>query len=170
MEVEHPGRIVFGFLFGIVFPLFAIFTYTQFTYAGVSLYNDIFLGFKSNVINSIFLWTYSLFKGDIIYQIGQNGLLGFISQPLLPALFTWFLTGYFVGVIIKNYKKAFAVSFLTVLILFVIFLISIFIDNASFGTINLVFKTNLFHLLGSLLTLFIFMPLGVTIGCLIGKD
>ena len=41
---------------------------------------DIFLQFGPDFINATFEWFYSLFKGDIVNQIIQFGILSFIMQ------------------------------------------------------------------------------------------
>ena len=82
MEIEEPKKTIVALVFGVIFPLFGIFLFSKMIYMGISL-QDIFIQFGANFVNASFEWFYSLFKGDVVNQIIQFGILSFTLQPLM---------------------------------------------------------------------------------------
>jgi hypothetical protein len=165
MEIEEPKKTVGVLVFGVIFPLFGIFLFSRMIYMGISL-QDIFVQFGTNFVNASFEWFYSLFKGDIVNQISQFGIISFTMQPLMPSLLVWISTGFFIGVIIKKFKKSFLIILISITILLGLFVIFAALTNS----LSLIFSSDLDKFLGSLLIPVIFSPLGAFLGGLAGKN
>lgn len=164
MEIEEPKKTAAVLVFGVIFPIFGIFLFSRMVYMGISL-QDIFVQFGSNFVNASYLWLYSLFQGDIINQTIQFGIISFTVQPLMPSLLIWITTGFFIGVIIKKFKKSLLITLICILILIGLFLIFAVLNN----TISLIFSSDLDKFIGSIMIPIILSPLGVFLGGLAGK-
>ena len=164
MEIEEPKKTSAVLVFGVIFPIFGIFLFSRMVYMGISL-QDIFVQFGSNFVNASYIWLYSLFRGDIINQISQFGIVSFTVQPLMPALLTWTTTGFFIGVIIKKFKKSLLITLICIIILIGLFLIFAMLNN----TISLIFSSDLDKFIGSIMIPVILSPLGAFLGGLAGK-
>lgn len=169
-KIENPIRTAISIIFGIVFPLFGIFIYTQFDYMSVKLYDDIFLGFQTDIGYALFQWFHSLFKSDMINQIGINGIGVFISQPMMSALFMWFLDGFFINVFLKEFKKGILISTITAVVHLLLLIIFAAICDGTYNTMDLIFGPNLTVFFGSILTMIICVPLGSFLGYLAGRE
>ncbi|MBD3352477.1 MAG: hypothetical protein GF364_13395 [Candidatus Lokiarchaeota archaeon] len=169
VSIEEPGKTIPAVVFGLVFPLFGIFLYTQFDYMGVNFYNDIILQISNDFSYTMFQWLYSLFKGDMINQLSIHGVAAFFITPLMSAVLTWFLHGFFIGVFIKKLKPMFIVSVVSALLLILFLIIFAVISDASYNTLSLIFNAELEKFLGSLLVLGIFMPIGGILGYFTGR-
>ena len=170
MNLEDRTKTIISLVYGCVFPLFGIFLYTQFNYQGIHLYHDILLGYGDNILYTSFQWLYSIFKGNLITLVGSDGLLAFFKQPLMAAVFTWFLTGFFIAVVLKNLKRSTLVAVLCNVILIGTFLIFVGICQASYNTGTLIFETELFVFLEGLITAVVFTFLGNLMGYFAGRD
>lgn len=164
MEIEEPKKTAAVLVFGVIFPIFGIFLFSRMVYMGISL-QDIFVQFGSNFVNASYLWLYSLFQGDIINQTIQFGIISFTVQPLMPSLLIWITTGFFIGVIIKKFKKSLLITLICIIILIGLFLIFAVLNN----TISLIFSSDLDKFIGSIMIPIILSPLGVFLGGLAGK-
>lgn len=165
MEIEEPKKTAAVLVFGVIFPIFGIFLFSRMIYMGISL-QDIFIQFGTNFVNASFEWLYSLFKGDIINQISQFGILSFTMQPLMPSLLIWITTGFFIGVIIKKFKRSLLITLICIAILIGLFLIFAAL-NDSF---SLIFSSDLDKFIGSILIPLMMTPLGAFLGGLAGKN
>lgn len=164
MEIEEPKKTAAVLVFGVIFPIFGIFLFSRMVYMGISL-QDIFVQFGSNFVNASYLWLYSLFQGDIINQTIQFGIISFTVQPLMPSLLIWITTGFFIGVIIKKFKKSLLITLICILILIGLFLIFAVLNN----TISLIFSSDLDKFIGSIMIPILLSPLGAFLGGLAGK-
>lgn len=164
MEIEEPKKTAAVLVFGVIFPIFGIFLFSRMVYMGISL-QDIFVQFGSNFVNASYLWLYSLFQGDIINQTIQFGIISFTVQPLMPSLLIWITTGFFIGVIIKKFKKSLLITLICIIILIGLFLVFAVLNN----TISLIFSSDLDKFIGSIMIPIILSPLGVFLGGLAGK-
>lgn len=164
MEIEEPKKTAAVLVFGVIFPIFGIFLFSRMVYMGISL-QDIFVQFGSNFVNASYLWLYSLFQGDIINQTIQFGIISFTVQPLMPSLLIWITTGFFIGVIIKKFKKSLLITLICIIILIGLFLVFAVLNN----TISLIFSSDLDKFIGSIMIPIILSPLGAFLGGLAGK-
>ena len=164
MEIEEPKKTATVLVFGVIFPIFGIFLFSRMVYMGISL-QDIFVQFGSNFVNASYLWLYSLFQGDVINQTIQFGIISFTVQPLMPSLLIWITTGFFIGVIIKKFKKSLLITLICIIILIGLFLIFAVLNN----TISLIFSSDLDKFIGSIMIPIILSPLGAFLGGLAGK-
>lgn len=164
MEIEEPKKTAAVLVFGVIFPIFGIFLFSRMVYMGISL-QDIFVQFGSNFVNASYLWLYSLFQGDIINQTIQFGIISFTVQPLMPSLLIWITTGFFIGVIIKKFKKSLLITLICIIILIGLFLIFAVLNN----TISLIFSSDLDKFIGSIMIPILLSPLGAFLGGLAGK-
>lgn len=169
-KIENPIRTTISIIFGVIFPLFGIFIYTQFDYMGVKLYDDIFLGFQTDINYALFQWFYSLFKSDMINQIGIHGIGVIISQPMMSALFMWFLDGFFINVFLKEFKKGLLISILTAISHLLLLILFAAICDGSYNTLDLLFGSNLLVFSGSILTMIILVPFGACLGYIAGRE
>lgn len=164
MEIEEPKKTAAVLVFGVIFPIFGIFLFSRMVYMGISL-QDIFVQFGSNFVNASYLWLYSLFQGDIINQTIQFGIISFTVQPLMPSLLIWITTGFFIGVIIKKFKKSLLITLICIIILIGLFLVFAVLNN----TISLIFSSDLDKFIGSIMIPILLSPLGAFLGGLAGK-
>ncbi|MCP4763014.1 MAG: hypothetical protein GY870_14645, partial [archaeon] len=161
---KETKKAIIGLFFGLIAPLFMIFSFLPFEYEGVYLI-DLISGLQTNFINSMFEWIYCLFKGDIINHLVEFGVLGFIITPLLPAMLTWLTISYLIGVFIKDMKK----SMICIFTVFITYLISFIIFMILNDSLVTVFSPNLNNFFGGILTIVIFSFIGGILGDITGR-
>jgi len=165
MEIDEPKKTAAVLTFGVIFPLFGIFLFSRMIYMGISL-QDIFIQFGANFVNASFEWLYSIFKGDIVNQIIQFGILSFTMQPLMSSLLVWVTTGFFIGVIMKKFKRSLLITLICIALLLILLIIFAALNNS----LSLIFSSDLDKFLGSLLIPVVLTPLGAFLGGLAGKN
>jgi hypothetical protein len=106
----------------------------------------------------------------MINQIASHGIGVIITQPMMSALFMWFLDGFFIGVFLKELKKTLIIALITALVLLLLLIIFAAICNNIYHTMDLITGPNTIVFTGSILTMVICVPIGSLLGYIAGRE
>jgi len=167
-------RIVFAFLSGFIFACFGVFLFSDFQYRALSLQNNVFPLISGGTFNSFMqgVWTLlgSGFMADWFTEFSAvniaNSSIGsiFWGETIWPALCTWFMAGFFIGVIVKGFKRGLTLSLIILLSVFFLWVITGIFAGAD---ITAIFITHITNTLSELFTVLIAIIPGGILGGLV---
>ncbi len=167
-------RIVSSFIVGFVFACFGVFFFSDFQYRGLTLGTNvsgvISGGNFTDFMQGISVLLGSGFKADWFVEFSAANISNssvtaiFWGETIWPALVTWFMAGFFIGVIAKGFKRGLIFSLIIFLVVFFLWIITgIFAGMDITG----VFITNITNTLSQIFTVLISLIPGGLIGGLI---
>jgi len=167
-------EIVSSVIVGLFFACFGVFLFSNFQYRGLTI--------KDNVFPSIFGGTFTSFMYGIWVLLGSGFMADWflefstanignssvsailIGETILPALLTWFIAGFSIGIIVKGFKRGLFLSLIIFLSVFFLWLITGIFAGAD---ITAIFITNITNTLSEMFTVLISLIPGSIIGGLI---
>ena len=119
MEIDNQKiRNVVAIILGIFMACFGVYFFSDFLYRGQTLQDNIFPLLGAGDFNTF--W-------DGFYQLLGSGLLAdwfgefsaeniaassvfsiFLGETIWPAVLTWFITGFLIGVIVQGFRRGYA--------------------------------------------------------------
>lgn len=167
-------RIISAFIVGFFFACFGVFLFSDFQYRGLTLRNNVLPLITGGTLNSFMQGIWVLLGSGFIANwflefsltnIANSSVSAiFWGETIWPAICTWFLAGFFIGVIIKGMKRGILLSISIVLTVFLFWVISGIFAGAD---ITAIFITNIGNTLSELFTVFISLIPGGILGGLI---
>lgn len=167
-------RIVSSFLVGFIFACFGVFFFSDFQYRGLSLgyiessflsggtFTEFMAGISTLLSSGLLADWFSEFSSVNIANSSINAI--FFGETIWPALVTWFMAGFSIGVIVKGFKRGLILSLIIFLAVFFLYIIT----GIFAGTdITAIFITNITNTLGQLFTALLALIPGGIIGGLI---
>lgn len=175
MEIKKNHlRIVSSFIVGFIFACFGVFFFSDFQYRGLTIRNNIFSSISAGSFPSFMygIWVLlgSGFMADWFVEFSADNVANssvsaiFFGETIWPALVTWFIAGFLIGVIIKGFKRGLIASLILFLSVFFLWLITGIFSGADIAAI---FIANILNTLSKLFTVLIALIPGGLIGGLI---
>jgi len=175
MQIKKNSlRIVLSFIVGFILACFGVFFFSDFQYRGLTLGNDVSLLLSEGTFNKFMQGISTLLSSGFLadwfrefssINIANSSISAiFFGETIWPALVTWFIVGFSIGVIVKGFKRGLILS----LIIFLAVFFSYIITGIFAGTdITAIFITNITNTLGHLFTALISLIPGGIVGGLI---
>lgn len=166
-------RYTLAVIWALGLSIFGVFIFSNFTFRGISLTQDVFPHFSAGnfieFVTGLYLLVgsgfsadlFSLFSGSSLQSVGFFGVL--FGDTLWPTILTWFSVGLIIGMLVKGVKH----SLITALLVFAGHLVLYFVV-AMFAGVNLA-GGNILATLGEILTgLLILIPSSILSGVING--
>jgi hypothetical protein len=167
---KNTLRIVLSFIVGFIFACFGVFFFSDFQYRGLTIANNVSPlisgGSFNTFMRGIRVLLGSGFMADFFLEFSASSSIGaiFFGETIWPALVTWFMAGFFIGVIVKGVKRGLIISLIIFLSVFFLWIITGILSQAD---ITAIFITNITNTLGVLFTVLISLIPGAIIGGLL---
>ena len=175
MEIKKNHlRIVSSFIVGFIFACFGVFFFSDFQYRALTLGNNVFPlisgGTFTSFMQGIWVLIGSGFMADWFVEFSAANIANssvsaiFFGETIWPALVTWFMAGFFIGAIVKGFKRGLIVSLIFFLSVFFLWLITGIFAGVDIAPI---FITNILNTLSEFFTVLIALIPGGIIGGLV---
>ena len=167
-------RIVSSFFVGIFFACFGVFFFSDFQYRALTITNNVSPLISGGSFNSFMqgIWVLlgSGFMADWFLEFSAVNIAAssfgaiLFGETIWPALVTWFMAGFFIGVIVKGLKRGLVISLIIFLSIFFLWLITGIFAGAD---ITAIFITNILNTLSEIFTVLISLIPGAIVGGLL---
>ena len=175
MQIKKNSlRIVLSFIVGFILACFGVFFFSDFQYRALTITNNVSPLISGGTFNSFMqgIWVLlgSGFMADFFLEFSAANIAAssfsaiFFGETIWPALVTWFMAGFFIGVIVKGVKRGLIISLIIFLSVFFLWIITGILSQED---ITAIFITNITNTLGVLFTVFISLIPGAIIGGLL---